>query len=125
MARTFNKKNWIIGQLRRVSLRYPPAIRATNKTKEVYYILSKKGKPMKRVKFTCASCGQKDLKRSQCNLDHKVPVTSKDGFTTWDDFINGLFCDEENLWLICQPCHDVKSRDENNIRIDFRKKKKK
>jgi 5-methylcytosine-specific restriction endonuclease McrA len=117
MARTFNKKTWLISQLRRLTLRYPPAIRATNRTREEYYILSKKGKPMKRVKYTCADCGKKDLKRSEMDLDHKIPVVDVNtGFTNWEDFINGLFCDEENLWLICKPCHEAKTAEENKSR---------
>lgn len=112
----FNKTPWLINQLRRLSLKFPPAIRATNRTREEYYILSKKGKPMKRVKYTCASCGKKDLKRSEMNLDHKIPVVGVEGFKDWNEFIEGLFCAEENLWLICIPCHDAKTASENLLR---------
>lgn len=123
MPTKFNRKNWIINQLRRLSLKYPPAIKATNRTKEEYYIYSKKGKPMKRLKFTCASCNKQNLKRSEMNLDHIIPVTENEGFTTWDKFVDGLFCEEENLWLICIPCHEQKTLQENAERgISFQNK---
>lgn len=115
-TKKFNQKRWLVNQLRRLTLRYPPAIRAVNRTREEYFIKSKLGKDLKRVKYTCANCGKKDLKRSEMNLDHKIPVVSSEGFTDWNDFINGLFCDEENLWLICIPCHEEKTKKENEER---------
>ena len=116
LKKPFNKTPWLVRQLRRLSLKFPPAIRATNRTREEYYILSKKGKPMKRVKYTCASCGKKDLKRSEMNLDHKIPVVDFTGFKDWNEFIERLFCDEDNLWLICIPCHLEKSAYELTLR---------
>lgn len=71
---------------------------------------------MKRVKYTCGLCGTKDLKRSQMDLDHVIPVVGEAGFNNWEDFINNLFCDEANLLLICKPCHLVKTEKENNAR---------
>lgn len=111
-------------------MRYPPAIKATNRTKEIYYIKSKAGKDMKRVKFTCGMCGRKDLKRSEMSLDHIIPVTDKSGFKDWNTFVDNLFCEEENLLLICQePCHRLKTEKENEGRVEaspnFRKGKKK
>jgi len=50
------------------------------------------------------------------NLDHKIPVVGFEGFTNWDNFVNNLFCDEDNLWLICIPCHVIKTEEENKQR---------
>ena len=107
MAKTFNKKNWIISALRRSTMRYPPANNARGRTKETYYIKSKKGKDLKRVKFTCEMCGKRDLKSKEMNLHHKVPVIDETkGFTNWDDYINRMFCEAEDFVYICEACHD-------------------
>jgi 5-methylcytosine-specific restriction endonuclease McrA len=127
MAKKFNRDNWLKNQLRRLSMKYPPAIEAINRTKEVYYITSKTGKLLRRVKFTCEMCGKKDLKRSECELDHVIPVVKpEEGFKNLQSFIEGLFCGVENFKLCCIPCHLIKSNFENLERgPDFRKKKKK
>lgn len=50
-------------------------------------------------------------------VDHINPVVDpSSGFTTWDDFIRGLFCEEDNLQVLCKECHDHKSRDEKERR---------
>lgn len=46
-------------------------------------------------------------------VDHIKPIVDPStGFTTWDDFINGLFCEEENLQVLCLECHARKTLDE-------------
>ena len=46
-------------------------------------------------------------------VDHEPPVINPlTGFTTWDSFINNLFCEEEGLQLLCKACHDQKSQEE-------------
>lgn len=119
----FNSKNWLIHQLRRLSLKYPPRISAINKVKTVYYIKSKKGTDVKRVSFKCELCGKEGLKSTERELDHIVPVVDiKAGFTDWNDFINGLFCDESNYQSLCIPCHREKSLKELEKRLDSKSK---
>ncbi len=141
--RKFNKKNWIISQLRRLSIKYPPSIRARNRTKEEYYILSKKGKQLKRVKFTCEKCQKIDLKRTETELDHIIPCVSVNDYKELIEeikinnellnilkcdedefkelfslmiFMARLFVDEDGYQLLCQKCHKVKTKKENAIR---------
>lgn len=48
-------------------------------------------------------------------VDHIEPIVNPDkGFTTWDDFIEGLFCELENLQVLCKSCHDIKTKEEND-----------
>lgn len=50
-------------------------------------------------------------------MDHIKPVVDpKKGFTTWDDFINRLYCEESNLQAICKGCHSAKTRQEKECR---------
>jgi 5-methylcytosine-specific restriction endonuclease McrA len=121
----FNKKNWLISQLRRLSVKYPPRLKVLNAGKTTYYIKSKKNTDVKRVSFECSSCHTKGLTSKQIALDHVLPVVDvKNGWTNWEDFINRLFCDESNFSLICEPCHLIKSGTEMTERAFNRKQKK-
>lgn len=120
MARTFNKKTWIINALRRASFRYPPAIKAIKKSKTDYYIKAKNGNDVKRVDFTCVACKKSGLKRTQVNLDHVVPVVGPEGFVDWNTYIERMFCDEDNFQIICSECHTKKSLKENEERAAYK-----
>ena len=39
-------------------------------------------------------------------VDHIDPVVPNIGFTSYDDYINRLFCEMNNLRLLCKKCHD-------------------
>ena len=45
--------------------------------------------------------------------DHIIPVGS-DG--DWNEVISNLFCEAENLQLLCKECHDKKTKDERDAR---------
>lgn len=46
-------------------------------------------------------------------VDHIQPIINPEvGFTTWDDLITRMFCEEDNLQVLCKDCHDRKSKDE-------------
>ena len=101
-------------------MRYPPANRARNRTKETYYIKSKKGKDLKRVKFTCEICGAKDLKSTQVELDHTIPIVSPvTGFIGWNEYISRMFVDEQDYKLLCIPCHLLKTSLEDAERVKY------
>lgn len=58
-------------------------------------------------------------------VDHIDPVISPDkGFTTWDDFINRLFCEENNLQVLCGQCADEKGLKERTVAKERRDKEK-
>ena len=43
------------------------------------------------------------------DIDHIDPIISTEtGFTTWDSFINNLFCEVHALQILCKPCHKKK-----------------
>lgn len=46
-------------------------------------------------------------------VDHEPPVIDPAvGFTTWDSFVNNLFCEKEHLQVLCKSCHDAKTKEE-------------
>jgi 5-methylcytosine-specific restriction endonuclease McrA len=76
--------------------------------------------------YLCAGCGLhvpytvKDEKSSGRKhfvfVDHKDPIISPEvGFTTWDDFIERLFSDSDNLQVLCGDCHSKKTAAERVI----------
>ncbi len=123
--KVFNKKNWLISVLRRASLRYPPANQALQRTKETYYIKSKKGKDLKRVKWTCEKCGKPNLKSSERERDHIIPLVDLSGFKDWNSYIDRYLIDASGYQILCIPCHEAKSLSEGVIRKAKRHAKKK
>lgn len=50
-------------------------------------------------------------------VDHIDPVVDpKKGFESWDTFIERLYCEEDNLQVLCHDCHTRKSNDERERR---------
>lgn len=59
--------------------------------------------------------------------DHVDPIVSvEDGFTSWDNFVENLFCESQNLQVLCKSCHEgVKSGNENIVRGEISALRKK
>lgn len=128
--KTFHFRSWMIGQLRRISHRYPPHYQVENAAREVYYIPSKTGKPMKRVNITCAKCGNKYPKKEVVR-DHIEPVIDvKTGFPIlptgdddWNTYLKRMFVLSEGMQMLCHDCHNLKTGKENKKRRkNYRKK---
>ena len=60
----------------------------------------------KRDNYTCQLCGKSGI---ELQVDHIQPVVGPEGFTTWDAYIDQLFCDESNLQVLCLDCHKSKT----------------
>ncbi len=87
------------------------------------------GEVLKRARtrkgfYTCNGCKQEvtativiDAKRvKNVFVDHEPPVIDpRTGFTTWDSFVNNLYCEEDSLQILCKECHDTKSKEERLI----------
>ncbi len=75
----------------------------------------------------CALCGK--LEPSYlCEVDHLEPIVPV-GMTledmSWDQVIDGVWCDERLLQVVCKPCHKLKSKAENLERKRIKKEKSK
>lgn len=77
-----------------------------------------------RGKYECAICkGLFGAKETQ--VDHREPVVDIiKGFTSWDDYIERLFCDVDGLDLLCKNCHEAKTTMEVQMRKYARAKRK-
>lgn len=62
----------------------------------------------------CETCKQFAV---DFEVDHVEPVGSAPGSekappgTTWDGFVNRLFCPPAGLQVLCRDCHSQKTRD--------------
>ena len=95
--------------------------------------------------FECVECGvwvyegtktldkldlkpPKHLIKGKTYLDHIEPVIGLSGFQRgswdWDEYINRLFCDEEGFQVLCAGCHQSKTYLEDQLRKEYRQKKK-
>lgn len=59
--------------------------------------------------YRCAKC-KKDFPQSNVQVDHIDPIGS---CATFDEFVERLFCEKENLQVLCKPCHKKKTKKEN------------
>ena len=74
----------------------------------------KKG-PRGGARYRCAKC-KKDFGIRQINVDHVSPVVPLGTLSknlSWDELVGNIFCDVENLQVLCEKCHKVKSAQEN------------
>ena len=88
---------------------------------------------VERGLYECAKCknivpptikvGRKRVKNIA--IDHITPIVNPEtGFVSWDELIENMFCEKENLQLLCKSCHDEKSKEEREISIIKRKERK-
>ncbi len=66
--------------------------------------------------YKCAECGG-EFTSTNVQVDHYEPVVDPvKGFVDWDTFIERLFCEENNLQVLCKKCHSVKTKEEKTKR---------
>ena len=99
----FSKKAFIVASLRRASYRWPPRNSALRNAR------------IQRNVYVCKKC-LKEFPKPEIAIDHKIPVVSLEGFTTWDEYIKRLFCEEAGFQILCHPCHKEKTVAENAAR---------
>lgn len=105
-------KNWVINLLRNASFKWKPRGAAEKKFR-VPNGLFKNGN--QKFGYLCNKCKNVFMKKDTV-LDHIEPVVPMDGFSSFDDFIERLFCDEANFQVMCIKCHDEKSAAETQER---------
>ena len=86
---------------------------------------------LRRGFYRCADCpndaptsikvGNKRMKN--ISVDHIRPIVPVTGWVGWDHYIDSMFCEEENLQVLCKACHDKKSAGEAGQRKIHRRSK--
>lgn len=106
-------RSFIKGNLRRATQKWAP-IHECSKAARVG-----------RNEYQCAGCGsivpstvrdESGKRVKNIHVDHIKPVIDPSlGFTTWDDCIEGMFSEVDNLQLLCSACHKIKTDEEKEI----------
>jgi 5-methylcytosine-specific restriction endonuclease McrA len=99
--------SFIRSALRQKSRWWKPISQAKAKAKRVY-----KG-PLKRQKFEyqCATCNGW-FPEKHVNVDHIFPAGSLRCADDLPAFVERLFCEEDNLQVLCTTCHNIKTQKE-------------
>ena len=97
--------SFIRSALRQKSRWWKPISEAKAKAKRPY-----KG-PLKRQKFEyqCNQC-KNWFPDKKINVDHICPAGSLNSAQDLPDFIERLFCEVDNLQVLCETCHNAKTK---------------
>lgn len=71
--------------------------------------------PNKRQKFEyqCNQCKGWYMEK-QINVDHIIPVGTLTCANDLPGFVERLFCEKDNLQVLCSKCHDKKTKSDKN-----------
>lgn len=113
--KTRNGNNWTEGRyrsfvtsaLRSASRRWPPKYECIRDAYISTKINKKTGRKAKH--YRCSLC-KEGFPQTGVQVDHIVPI-GKD--TDWNTFIEALFCEKDNLQVLCKSCHKEKTKNEN------------
>lgn len=104
-----NRKNFVVSLLRRGSFYWKARAEALTNAR------------VARGQYRCAMCGEL-FGPKEVDIDHIEPVIDpRTGFTTFDDYINKLFCDADGFQILCRAaCHSSKTMIEDQMREHFK-----
>jgi 5-methylcytosine-specific restriction endonuclease McrA len=111
-------KSFIVGVLR-AAMRKWGAFHDAKKAAE-RGIRVDKATGRKRKMYECAGCA-KLFKSDEVHVDHIEPVFDPHKripaiLTDWTEVINRMFCEVDNLQVLCHTCHGIKTENERKQR---------
>ena len=94
----------------------------------------KKEARTRRGFYHCSGCGQEvpastkeegsRRRNNNIHVDHIVPIIPLTGWVSWDSCIENMFCEIENLQVLCTACHKAVTAEENEQRKLYRQEAK-
>lgn len=114
--------SFIKSTLRSASRRWPPKYGVLNEACVGQLVNVKSGRLAKH--YTCAVC-KVPHPAKDVQVDHISAIIDPEvGFVNWDTVIDNLFCEADNLQVLCKPCHLIKSSAEKQIAKERKKNAK-
>jgi 5-methylcytosine-specific restriction endonuclease McrA len=103
--------SFIRSALRQKSRWWKPILQAKHKARRMY-----KG-PNKRQKyeFMCQSCNKWYMEK-YINVDHITPAGTLSCAADLPGFVERLFCEVDNLQVLCSTCHNEKTKMEKSCK---------
>lgn len=102
-------RSFIRSQLRAATMRWGPISNCLRDAR------------VSRGLYLCAGCGEEvpattkvgGKRVKNVHVDHILPIVDPDvGFVSYDVLIERMFCEADNLQVLCNECHTAKTDDE-------------
>lgn len=75
----------------------------------------RKKKSARRFEYNCADC-RGWFPDSKIEVDHIEPAGSLKDYDDLPGFVRRLYCEADNLQILCKPCHNKKTAAEREAR---------
>lgn len=114
-------KNQIKGAIRRI-FRLSPWMKIALQGARIEKVKTlKDGSIAKKpdVYYKCSMC-KGEFKQKDVQVDHVVPVVPPDKTIqdmSYDEIVDRIFCDLNNLQVLCKSCHDIKTKEEKKSKV--------
>jgi 5-methylcytosine-specific restriction endonuclease McrA len=95
--------------LRRATISYPVIQQVKKEASKTV-----KGK-RHTYEYKCAKCLKWKMGKETA-VDHIEPAGSLKGYADLPGFVERLFCEADNLQVLCKDCHDVKTKEDRDGR---------
>lgn len=114
--------SFVKGILRAGSNKWPPKweVRTRSRQSRGIYLCKGHGRKPHAV---AASIRIGSKRHNNVFVDHIKAIVGRSGFSSWDDFINNLYCEVDNLQVLCKACHDLKTKEEKEGRKNYERTK--
>lgn len=105
-------RSFIKGNLRRTTMKWAPIGQCLSAART------------RRGFYECAGCKEEvpntvkegRVRKKNVHVDHIESIIDPAvGWVSWDSTIERMFCELDNLQVLCTKCHDVKSNEEKAV----------